>query len=73
MNYQSLTHAEAAFILFSFKRTLRDREGLTPQMVQFYESGIIVLKEKMLRLEKGQAISSPRDRYVKVPPAWPHF
>jgi hypothetical protein len=51
MNYNWLNHDEASFILFSFKKTLRDRVGLTPIMVQFYENGVSVLSSKLKRLE----------------------
>jgi hypothetical protein len=51
MNYDRLNHDDAAFVLFSFKKTLRDRIGLTPIMTQFYENGVSVLSNKLKRLE----------------------
>lgn len=51
MNYNWLNRDEASFILFSFKKTLRDGAGLTPVMTQFYENGVSVLSNKLKRLE----------------------
>ena len=51
MNYNWLNRDEASFILFSFKKTLRDKSGLTPVMAQFYENGVSVLSNKLKRLE----------------------
>ena len=51
MNYNWLNRDEASFILFSFKKTLRDKDGLTTVMVQFYENGVSVLSNKLKRLE----------------------
>ena len=51
MNYNWLNRDEASFILFSFKKTLRDKDGLTPVMTQFYENGVSVLSNKLKRLE----------------------
>jgi FtsZ-binding cell division protein ZapB len=75
MNFNSLTRDEASFLLFSFKKTLRDRVGLTPAMIQFYESGIEVLKEKIPRLEKDEEDQRSygdrvRDRNNKIQTAW---
>ena len=76
MNYNSLTREEASFLLFTFKKTLRDRDGLTPAMIQFYENSMTVLKEKIPRLEKdaedprshGDRV---RDCNAKIQAAWP--
>ena len=51
MNYNWLNHDEASFILFSFRKTLRDKDDLTTVMVQFYENGVSVLSNKLKRLE----------------------
>ena len=51
MNYNWLNRDEASFILLSFKKTLRDKDGLTPVMTQFYENGVSVLSNKLKRLE----------------------
>ena len=73
MNYHALTHDEASYLLFSFKKTLRDRTGLTPQMEQFYESGIRILREKLERFDKageGRIEPPKRYRYTEVRPTW---
>ena len=73
MNYHSLTRDEAAFILFSFKKTLRDSAGLTPQMEQFYESGVRILGEKLERIDKagdGRIEAPKRHRYTEVRATW---
>ena len=51
MNYRELNRDESSFLLFAIKRTLRDREGLTPAMEQFYESTSAILREKLYRLD----------------------
>jgi len=53
MNYHQLTRDEAAFIIFSFKKTLRDPNGLTPQMQQFYERSLDTLSRKVDRLDRS--------------------
>ncbi len=75
MNYHSLTRDEASFLLFSFKKTLRDRDGLTPAMVQFYERSITVLAEKLPRLEQDAKDQRPygdqlRDRNSQIQTDW---
>lgn len=50
MNRQSLTETEASYLLFAFKAALRDKENLTPNMVQFYESNLQAMREKLLRI-----------------------
>ena len=50
MNRQSLTETEASYLLFAFKAALRDKENLTPNMVQFYESNLNAMREKLLRI-----------------------
>jgi hypothetical protein len=52
MNYRELNHDESSFLLFAIKKTLRDRQGLTPAMEQFYDSASAILREKLLRLNK---------------------
>jgi hypothetical protein len=51
MNRNSLTETEASYLLFAFKAALRDRENLTPNMIQFYESNSHVMREKLLRIQ----------------------
>ena len=75
MNYKALSYDEASFTLFAFKRCLRDRDGLTPAMVQFYERSITVLAEKLPRLEQDAKDQRPygdklRDRNSKIPTVW---
>jgi hypothetical protein len=73
MNYFQLSESEARFMLFSFKKTLRDRQGLTPTMEQFYESGVRILRKKLERIDRaGDGYPEPpeRDRYAKVRPTW---
>lgn len=77
MNYRALAYDEAAFTLFAFKRCLRDRDGLTPAMVQFYERSITILADKLPRLEQDAKDQRPygdklRDRYSQVPTVWPN-
>ena len=77
MNYKSMTEEEARFTLFAFKKCLRDRQGLTPLMVQFYENGVRLLAEKIPRLEEDATDTRPygdrvRDRSSKVQTAWPN-
>jgi len=73
MNYFQFTEDEARFMLFSYKKTLRDRDGLTPAMEQFYESGVRILRKKLERIDRaGEGYPDPpeRDRYAKVRPTW---
>ena len=75
MNYNSLTEEEARFTLFAFKKCLRDWSGLTPGMIQFYESSIKVLAEKIRQLEKDGKDPRPygdrvRDRNAEIQTAW---
>ena len=75
MNYKSMTEEEARYTLFAFKRCLRDRQGLTPSMVQFYENGVSVLADKIPRLEEDATDHRPygdrvRDRNAKIQTAW---
>ena len=75
MNYKALSYDEASFTLFAFKRCLRDRDGLTPAMVQFYERSIAVLAEKLPRLKREFEDPRPygdqlRDRNSEIPTVW---
>ena len=75
MNYNSMTEEEARYTLFAFKKCLRDRQGLTPSMIQFYESGMTVLADKIPRLEDDAKDLRPygdrvRDRNSKIQTAW---
>ena len=75
MNYKALAHQEAAFTLFAFKRCMRDPEGLTPTMRQFYERSIEVLSSKVeaCREEESKQRSYSdrvRDSKSQVPNPW---
>ena len=76
MNYNALTRDEAAFILFSFKKTLRDRKGLTPGMAQFYESSLATLAAKVERIDgvhrQGRSLmDEKRSREAQAETVWP--
>ena len=76
MNYRALASDEARFALFAFKRCLRDRDGLTPTMIQFYERSVEVLSQKISRLEEDEHDQRPygdrvRDRINQIPTTWP--
>ena len=77
MNYKALALDEASFTLFAFKRVLRDRDQLTPAMVQFYERSVAILAEKLPRLQEDAKDERPygdqaRDRNANIPTAWPN-
>ena len=76
MNYKSVTHEEAAFLIFSFKKTLRDRDALTPAMAQFYDNSLTVLREKISQLDLDENDQRSygdrvRDCNAKIQTAWP--
>ena len=57
----------------AYKKTLRDRDDLTPAMEQFYESGVRILRKKLERIDRaGEGYPDPpeRDRFAKVRPTW---
>lgn len=54
MNYRPLTLTEASYMLFAYKKMLRDPISLTPGMKQFYEAGCEALRTKMRELEAGE-------------------
>lgn len=73
MNIHGLTPTEASFLLFSIKRTLRDPDGLTPDMRQFYESTSHALSEKLKRVSRsgsGNPEPPERHRFVKDENTW---
>ena len=73
MNIHSLSHDEAAYLLFAIKKTLRDRQGLTPEMEQFYDSMYRALHSKLQRFSgEGTRDPTPPERYSfsKVRPNW---
>ena len=76
VNYKALSHDEAAFTLFAFKRVLRDKGQFTPAMVQFYERSIEILSKKITSMEEKANDPRPyadqvRDRLAQVPTIWP--
>ena len=78
MNLHHLTRDESAMLIFAIKKTLRDSDGLTPEMLQFYNSTFDVLREKVERIDRARregrslmdeararkaAVPNPRDGY----------
>ena len=73
MNYHNLTHDETSYLFFAFKKVLRDRDILPPDMVQFYESSSSILRKKLerFRAADGGRIEPPeRHKFAKVRPTW---
>ena len=75
MNLKHLTRDEAAFLLFAIKKTLRDREGLTPQMEQWYDSTFDYLRAKVERIDRAERegrslLDEARDRNASIPNPW---
>ena len=76
MNLKQLTRDEAAFLIFAIKKTLRDREGLTPEMEQFYDNTFDYLRAKVERIDRAERegrslLDEARDRNASVPNPWP--
>ena len=75
MNLKHLTRDEAAYLIFAIKKTLRDREGLTPGMEQFYDSTFDALREKVERIdnacEDGRSLLDEKQaRDASIPNPW---
>jgi hypothetical protein len=75
MNLKHLTRDEAAFLIFAIKKTLRDREGLTPQMEQWYDNTFDYLRAKVERIDRAERegrslLDEARDRDAAVPNPW---
>ena len=75
MNLKQLTRDEAAFLIFAIKKTLRDREGLTPEMEQFYDNTFDYLRAKVERIDRAERegrslLDEARDRNASVPNPW---
>ena len=70
MNIHQLTPTEASYLLFAIKKTLRDRNGLTPEMEQFYDSTYDTLSAKIQRCRDGGSQTEVRDKFAKVRPTW---
>jgi len=70
MNIHQLTPTEASYLLFAIKKTLRDRNGLTPEMEQFYDSTYDALSAKIQRCRDGGSQAEVRDKFAKVRPTW---
>ena len=75
MNLKQLTRDEAAYLIFAIKKTLRDREGLTPEMEQFYDSTFDTLREKVERIDSARKdgrslLDEKRARNASVPNPW---
>ena len=70
MNIHQLTPTEASYLLFAIKKTLRDKNGLTPEMCQFYNSTYDALSAKLKRCRDGNPQAEVRDKFAKVRPTW---
>ena len=75
MNLKQLTRDEAAYLIFAIKKTLRDREGLTPEMEQFYDNTFDTLREKVERIDSARKdgrslLDEKRARSAAVPNPW---
>ena len=75
MNLKQLTRDEAAYLIFAIKKTLRDREGLTPEMEQFYDNTFDTLREKVERIDNARKdgrslLDEKRARDSAVPNPW---
>ncbi|MEC8737712.1 MAG: hypothetical protein VXX91_05740, partial [Planctomycetota bacterium] len=65
-----LTPTEASYLLFAIKKALRDENGLTPEMLQFYQSTYASLSAKIERCRNGGSQAEVRDKFAKVRPTW---
>ena len=75
MNLKHLTRDEAAYLIFAIKKTLRDRQGLTPAMEQFYDATFDYLREKVERIDSARKdgrslLDEKRARSAAVPNPW---
>ena len=73
MNVHALQEDEARYLLFSIRKTLEEREILSPTQVQFYDSLSRSLREKLERIDRagdGNPDPPTRDRFAKVRPTW---
>ena len=73
MNVHSLQEEEARYLLFSIKKTLREKDILPTTQVQFYEALFQSLQNKILRIDRaGEGHPDPpaRDKFAKVRPSW---
>jgi len=73
MNLHELTQTETSYLLFAIKKTLRDRDALTPGMEQFYDSTYDSLSAKLHRLTggtQGRSDSKERSRDAYVSTSW---
>ena len=70
MNIHELTPTEASYLLFSIKKTLREPNGITPEMQQFYNSLYNGLSKKLERCAAGGSQAEVRDKFAKVRATW---
>ncbi len=75
MNLKQLTRDEAAYLIFAIKKTLRDRQGLTPEMEQFYDNTFDALREKVERIDSARKdgrslLDEARTRSSSIPNPW---
>ena len=75
MNHKHLTREEAVYLIFAIKKTLRDRDVLTPGMEQFYDTLFDNLKAKVKRIDSARKdgrslLDDKRARNASVPNPW---
>lgn len=70
MNIHQLTPTEASYLLFAIKKALRDRDGLTPEMTQFYDSTYDALSAKLKRCRDGGSQAEIRYSFAQNRPTW---
>ena len=73
MNVHELQPDEARYLLYSIKKTLREKDNIPSTQVQFYESTSRLLREKLERIDRagdGNIEPPARDKFAKVRPTW---
>ena len=73
MNVHELQPDEARYLLYSIKKTLREKDNIPTTQVQFYESTFRLLREKLERIDRagdGNIDPPSRDKFAKVRPTW---
>jgi len=78
MNYRSLNHDEAAFVVHAFRQALLSSTDLSHAQRQFYKRSIVVLEQKLDVLWEQDKDPRPfrdqaRDRKNQVQNPWPTF
>ena len=75
MNLKQLTRDESAMLIFAIKKALREPDGLTPEMLQFYNATFDALREKVERIDRARRegrslMDEARARHAAVPNPW---